>query len=236
MNCGEARSLLRSYVDEPDNVWLTDADVNTYLNMALEEWIGIIRQYGPQVVADSKQYSFTAQPAAVKPHLYGMDLSQTTLQPKTGGAGALMGAAGITDMLLNVYEYDEGNELRMMPFVIVPSRAALQWQPEMHGVAIQNNILYFPAQPPTWIAIDYIPNRVTNFTADADGAAIFGGRLAEFHELIVLLACRRYFVRDDAKNRTIDEMTRRNENRFIPFLQDAQIKGTGRSVEATTVF
>lgn len=236
MNCGEARSLFRSYVDEPDNVWLTDTDMNTYLNMALDEWIGIIRQYGPQVVAESKQYQFSAQPAAVKPHLYAMDLSQATLQPRTGAAGALMGASGITDMLLAVFEYDEGNDLRMMPFVIVPSRSALQWQPEMHGVAIQNNVLYFPAEPPTTISIDYIPNRTTNFLSDADGTEVFGGRLREFQELIVLLACRRYFVRDDSKNRTIDEMTRRNEARFIPFLQDAQIKGTGRSVEATTVF
>ena len=236
MNCGEARSLFRSYVDEPDNVWLTDADVNTYLNMSLSEWIGIIRQYGPQVIADSKRYSFSSQVAGARPHLYGLDLSSALLVAVGEGAAPLMGPSGITDMLLNVYDYNEANDLRMVPMVIVPSRAALQWQPEMHGVAIQNNVLYFPVEPPTTIAIDYIPNRVTNFVTAADNIEVFGGRLSEFHELIVLLACRRYFVRDDAKNRTIDEMTRRNESRFIPFLQDAQIKGTGRSVDVTTVF
>lgn len=236
MNVGAAKALFRSYTDEPDNIWLTTTDMSTYLNMALDEWIGVIRRYGPQVVADSKQYRFSAQPAAVKPHLYAMDLSQATLQPITGAAGALMGPTGITDMLLQVYEYDDANNLRGMPMVVVPSRAALEWQPEMHGVAVQNNILYFPVTPPDAIAIDYIPNRTTNFLSAADAVEVFGGKLPEFHELIVLLACRRYFVRDDAKNRTIDEMARRAEARFIPFLQDAQIKGTGRSVEATTVF
>jgi hypothetical protein len=236
MNVGAAKALFRSYTDEPDNIWLTNADMGTYLNMALDEWIGIIRRYGPQVIAESKQYNFSAQPDAVKPHLYAMDLSQATLTPTTGGAGALMGPNGVTDLLLAVYEYDNANNLRGMPMVVVPSRVALEWQPEMHGVAIQNNILYFPITPPTTIAIDYVPKRTTDFLAAADDVEVFGGKLAEFHELIVLLACRRYFVRDDAKNRTIDEMTRRVEARFIPFLQDAQIKGTGRSVEASTIF
>jgi hypothetical protein len=120
--------------------------------------------------------------------------------------------------------------------VVVASRAALQWQPEMHGVAVQNNILYFPVTPPKVIAIDYIPNRVTNFVTAAVGDTILGGKLPEFHEMIVLLACRRYYIRDDAKNRSIEDLTRRTEARFLPFLQDAQIKGTGKTVEVTTVF
>ena len=119
---------------------------------------------------------------------------------------------------------------------IVPTRAAMEWQPEMHAVCVQNNVLYFPVTPPRTIAIDYIPNRLTDFKTAASGDAVFGGKLKEFHELIVLLACRRYFVRDDSKNRTVDEMTRRSEDRFVPFLQDAQIKGTGKTVEVTTVF
>ena len=131
----EAHNLFRDYVDDPDATFISSAQVQRYLEFGLDEWRDVIRSTNPHIYGSVIKFNtttvppsnYSAQPAAVKPYLSSLDLSNANLlsslnpNPKQvmgGTANTLWygGAAGYTnppiDTILDVYQYSSSNNIR----------------------------------------------------------------------------------------------------------------------------
>ena len=53
MNLLDAQTLFRDYIDDPDQTFLTDSQVNQYLKFGINDWRGIIRQHRPDMLLET---------------------------------------------------------------------------------------------------------------------------------------------------------------------------------------
>ena len=129
MNVTEARNLFRDYVDDPDGTFLTDAQVNQYLDFGLGDWLKFIRQHRPDLLLSfvnltaANGAGYTSQPTSSKPVAYALNLNDKDIiypgkvantplmgsfVDTTGGAGAYVTLTGPIDTISNLYKGQAG--------------------------------------------------------------------------------------------------------------------------------
>ena len=85
MNVLEAQTLFRDYIDDPDQTFLTDAQVNQYITFGLEDWRNLIRQHRADMLLKTVELTvanganYTVQPASAKPVQASLDLNDATI-------------------------------------------------------------------------------------------------------------------------------------------------------------
>ena len=256
MNVLEAQALFRDYIDDPDQTFLTDAQVNQYIEFGIDDWRNLIRATRPDMLLDTVALTvanganYTAQPASSKPVTASFDLNDPTiLYPGKVVNYPLMGPNAVTvglttttyhgqiQEITNIYMGQSGlsrdRSLRMVP---VASGAPLNLATSLSNYMLQKYILYFNARFPEEFTIEYFPRRTTDLGSMNPTQPLEGGMLSEFHELAILLGTRRYFIRDVVGNEPIERQIQLNTNDFIRFLQGGRLRDGFDGVTVTHIF
>ena len=226
MNITTAKALFRDYVDDPDANFVTDEELSKYLQFGLDEWHNKIRQVAPHLLMETTQFSratgtnFDAQAAATKPFKYALDLNAPTLQYVNALGAVVVGpymgplitppnsAFGPAAMIMDIYQLnssDPSRRLRCRPIVDMPT---LMNSAYSYNYAMNGYVLQFRGEFPNEFLIEYFPRAVDiyNFgtsasTADTDFVA--SAKLDNWHELIVLMATKRYMIKDGVANQIL---------------------------------
>tara|TARA_R100001015_G_C4634944_1_gene202799 strand:- start:2715 stop:3464 length:750 start_codon:yes stop_codon:yes gene_type:complete len=245
----DAKSLFRDYVDDPDGTFLTDAQVIQYLDFGIQDWFSLIRVLGPSTVMKSvilsaaSNTAYSDQPASSKPFRYSLDLNdKDILYPSKAANTPLMGSyldggtlkTGPIDQILNLSYIVSGTNERQDRCIPLPSNAQIPNSSTVRNYALDKYVLQFAGTPPENFVIDYFPVPATDFSAGTDN--IEGGDLAQFHELIVLYATRRYAIRDGVISQPVEGMIQLQESRIVRFLQDQRLVDSGNQVRVTQLF
>ena len=235
MNVLEAQTLFRDYIDDPDQTFLTDAQVNQYITFGLEDWRNIIRQHRADMLLKTigltvlNGTNYTAQPASSKPIQASFNLNDpTVLFPGKVVNHPLMGPNPVTvgpvtttyygqiQNITNIYMGPEGisrdRSLRMVP---VASGAPLNLSTSLSNYMLQKYTLYFNSRFPEEFTIEFFPRRETDLATMMPDQPLEGGMLEEFQELAILLGTRRYFIRDGVMNEPIERQIQINTDNFL---------------------
>lgn len=256
MNLLEAQTLFRDYIDDPDQTFLTDVQVNQYLTFGIDDWRNIVRQHRPDMLLQTVELTvanlanYEAQPASAKPVTASLNLNDPAiLYPGKVVNHPLMGPNSVTvgpttttyygpvQSITNIYMGASGisrdRTVRMIP---LPSGGPLNMSASLNNFMLQKYTIYFNARFPNEITIEYFPIRHTNPATMGAEEAIERGMLESFHELIVLLATRRYFIRDGVLNEPIERQIALNSDSFVRFLLGGRMRGAFDGVSVTHLY
>ena len=260
----QAHELFRDYVDDPDATFISSAQVERYLGFGLDQWRDVIRVTNPHIYGSVVKFNnltvppsdYQTQVAGVKPYRNSIDLGSALLTSSISGvANAVMGPLAVTnwfgpwatppvattltqppiDTILDVYRYNassniRGDRYRQLRGAKEQELSALGWTYYLTG-----NTLVFNSVPSSSFIIEYFP--VAKQVMDYGNTNyIEGNLLPQFHELIVLLAAKRYMIRDQNVNEILlGEMAVQMQG-MIDYLTRTQLLGSNDSVSVTTSF
>jgi hypothetical protein len=186
---GDIKSLFQSYIDEPDGTFITNANLNTYLDAGYNEFRFRVSEYNPDfystqvVIAINGVDTYDLSSDAVPPELVTIVGSA----PSVGTANAMIrlnsvrltNAAGTTRGL--IYKAVSG---------IRPLQANYQaW-------ALIGTVLNLSESITESMSLSYVPVADINW----DIGTGFVDTLGPFHDLIALYAYKQYAIRDNAIN------------------------------------
>jgi hypothetical protein len=260
----EAHTLFRDYVDDPDATFISTAQVTRYLGFGLDQWRDIIRITNPQIYGSVVKFNgltalpsdYQAQPASTKPYRNSLDLGTATVlgvglaSSISAAPNAVMGPEAVTnwfnpagstltqapiDTIIDVYRYGaseniRGDRYRQLRGAKEQELSALGWTYYLTG-----NALVFNSLPSSSLIIEYFP--IAQQEMDyANTDYIEGNLLPQFHELIVLLAAKRYMIRDQNVNEILLKEMAAQMQGMIDYLTRTQLLGSNDSVSVTTSF
>lgn len=196
MLCEQVAALTRQYIDEPTNDFVTQAMLAGWLDQAYREWRSIVSQ------RDQNYLSRThlLVPTGVSTQLKGILLPPNPTQPQM-------------QRLTRVMYRQPGQPF---PVILTPSGSLEQLKSQLYSSWFSTyfldrgtGLLWLTGNASgNTIEIQYIPEPQINWlTAIVPGSNVaLEDGLDDWHELIALLACQRYFIKDGTRNPVIEDM------------------------------
>jgi len=208
----EVTTKFRQYIDEPDQTFVSDADVETYLSDGYREFRNMVCDINPMIYNVTEQMTFSGE----RTH----DLSAST-----GDAKSLLGATptasgGRMVRLNSINKVNaEGNVTQRLE--AVSNVTALDVVPSSYYLA--NTTLRFSSSLTGTFNVNYVPEVTITWTGGSPSAFI--DNLTPFHDLIPLLAYRQYAIVDGAESEPILRQTATRLNEFQEYLQARAFDG-----------
>jgi len=199
----------RTYIDEPDQTFVSNALVESMLNLGYLEFRRKVTNIDPNIYAQtidvaapgSTQVDLTALPA---PILGSTATNQDRLIS-----------------LLSVYVPDQTNNVPALVFNSVQSLEALQSTGD--AVFFTGNILFFNRVIQRALRIAYVPGHNVQFQAGVAGQFI--DDLDAFHDMIPLYAYKQYAIADAATSEQIVMQLGIRERELIDYLSNRNTAG-----------
>ena len=202
-------NTFRTYIDEPDQTFVSDSLVENMLNLAYIEFRRKVTNIDPNIYArtidvaapGSTQVDLTALPAPI-----------------------LGSTAAVQDRLvslLSVYIVDQTNNLPSLVFNSVQSLEALQSTGD--AVFFTSNVLMFNYVIQRPLKIAYVPGHNVQFQAGIAGQFI--DDLDAFHDMIALYAYKQYAIADAATSEQIMMQLQIRERELIDYLSNRNTAG-----------
>jgi hypothetical protein len=208
VNTTEVKDMFKSYTDESDTTFLTDAQVTLYLKQGYEDFRRAVSNIDPFIY--SVQFLFTMPSTGI------LDLTATT-PPLLGSTSV---APNKLERLLRVARINDTTSNEVIRYLdSMPSERTLN--PFCYTFVNSKLITY--ATDSSSYRLEYVPFHNVNFAAtdayidDLDG----------FHDMIPLYAYSRYAIRDGADNVQLLQEAQRKVSELKTFLE------SGRSREGS---
>ena len=184
MNTGEVVSLFKQYADEPDATWLTDADIEVYLDRGYEEFRRIVTQQDPYVYYSTVTLDYTNDvydlaSAASAVRILGASLTHSRLEYLTG-----------------VHAVNDAGNI-IWTFQIVPNYRTLN--SVVQAAMLIGTKLQLSGNRTGKVMVEYVPQSDIDWSV----ATGFIDDLTMFHDVIALLAYKQYAIRDGAINQPL---------------------------------
>lgn len=252
----EAHDLFRDYVDDPDATFITTAQVQRYLEFGLEQWRQIIRDTNPHVYgticefseATAVDSSYPAQVDGVKPFRHSLDLNSNLLRSSlsAGAQVAVMGNNALQDWynppvgsvlneppidtILDAYTFNSSgrnriDRLRQVDGAKAQELSMLSWTYFLDG-----NVLFFNNVPPSSFILEFMPVAKYKMDYTLTNTYIEDNLLPQFHELVVLLAAKRYMIRDQNINELLLREMASQVQMMTDYLTKRRLMGSNDSV------
>ena len=253
----EAHELFRDYVDDPDATFITTLQVQRYLEFGLSQWMQIIRNTNPHVYGRVCEFSTTtatdssypSQVAGTKPFRNSLDLNSNLLRSSltNGNQKAVMGSNAIAnwygvdggakilveppiDSILDAYTFNASSRsridrLRQLDGAKAQELSMLSWTYYLEG-----NTLFFNGNPPTNFILEYMPVAKYKMDYALNTTYIEDNLLPQFHELVVLLATKRYMIRDQNINELLLREMASQVQMMTDYLTERRLMGANDSV------
>ena len=208
MTPAQVTAKFRQYIDEPDQTFVSDADVETYLNDGYREFRNMVCDINPMIYNTTADITLssarTHDLAAVAPKLLG-----TSADPP--GPMVRLNAIRRVDTDGNVTQRLEA----------VSNVQALDVVPSSYYLA--NTVLRFSSSLTGSYKIDYVPDAAITWTGDTPTA--FLDNLTSFHDLVALLAYRQYAIIDGAESEPVLRQAATRMKEFQEYLQARAFDG-----------
>ena len=186
MTGDEVFNIFRSFADESDTTFLTDAQVTSYLNQGYLEFRDLVSQIDPEIYLTRQDF--------VAPNVLEVDLTVVT---PTGVATPIMGGTAVPgtklQTLIRVAQVNTSATPAVLNYL---DAAPNQKELPMWGYCLQGSRLMFGGTQTLNVRLEYVPLPVV-----AGLFAVGGGDIDDldaFHICIALLALRYYAIRDGA--------------------------------------
>ena len=212
MTPAEVTTKFRQYIDEPDQTFVSDADVETYLDDGYREFRNMVCDINPMIYNVTEQMTFTNE----RTH----NLSTSTADAKSLLGVSPTGSNGRMVRLNSINKVNaDGNVTQRLE--AVSNVQALDVVPGSYYLA--NTILRFSSKLTGTYDVNYVPE--VSLTWTGGGASTFIDNLTPFHDLIPLLAYRQYAIVDGAESEPILRQTATRLKEFQEYLQARAFDG-----------
>jgi hypothetical protein len=186
MNVSQIASLFRSYTDEPDATFLTDADVSIYLAQGYNQFRSFVSAIDPSIYTETADLVF----------------SSTDTYNLAGGAVSLLGAtitAGKNRLMQiqNLVNVTGGTEGIGVIYQAVTSISALDQA--SNAYFLEGTSIRLDRNLTGTLRITYTPEQSTTLWSNV-AATTHVDDLVMFHDMIALYAYAQYAIRDNAQN------------------------------------
>ena len=205
----ETQALFRSYIDEPDATFVTDADVKLYLERGYDEFRHKVMQIDPAIIQSYVAFGITGS--------YHYDFADAGNDARLLGATTTINAVS-TPRLAQIIDLSIVRSATISPalatlpiagslsgqvaapLVCVPNAEALVFT--QNAYTLQGTILSFGEQQTGTLLMQYVAESGLDWTVG--GAGTFIDNLTMFHDVIPLLAYKQYAIRDGAINEPLE--------------------------------
>lgn len=211
MIVSDVAALFKSYVNESDTAWLTDAEVAEYLAIAYEEFQDYALQYSSEIYINSVDLVLNNQDHY---HLDGTELIVVC-----GDYFAVPYTDPALRSVIAIFQQDTGTAI-LDPrghIEVVTSFRSLHGQNRKAYFA--GGVLYFSEVITRTLTLYYVPESQVDWTQFPAPAHEYIDDLFPYHDLIALYAAAQYSIRDGEINEPLQAMIERREKKFAFYLQ-----------------
>jgi len=212
MKTEAVREMFKSYADESDTTFLTDAQITLYLEQGYSDFRRAVCEIDPFIY--SKEFLFTMPSSGI------LDLTATT--PALLGSTAV--APNKLERLLRVARINDTSNNEVISYM---SAAPSERNLNIHCYTFTNSKIITYATSTSAYRLEYVPFHDVDFAADPAGTGRYIDDLDGFHDMIPLYAYTRYAIRDGADNIQLLQETQRKVSELKSFLE------SGRSREGS---
>ena len=203
MTPAQVAAKFRQYIDEPDQTFVSDADVETYLDDGYREFRNMVCDINPMIYNVTEEVTLS-------------DVREYDLDPVFMGASPTA-ANGRLVRLNSVVKVDSSG-LVTERFGAVSNVRALEVTPSSYYLS--GTILKFTRKLTGTYTVEYVPEGAITWTSTG-----FLDTLTPFHDLVALLAYRQYAIVDGAESAPILRQTATRLKEFQEYLQARAFDG-----------
>ena len=201
----EVAAKFRQYIDEPDQTFVSDADVEIYLDDGYREFRNMVCDINPMIYNATEEVALS-------------DVREYDLDPVFMGADTTA-IPGPMVRLNSVVKVDSSG-LVTERFGAVSNIRALEVTPSSYYLS--GTILKFTRKLTGDYTIEYVPEGDITWTGSPTA---FLDNLTPFHDLVALLAYRQYAIVDGAESEPILRQTATRLREFQEYLQARAFDG-----------
>mgnify|MGYP003147099358 CR=1 FL=1 len=213
MNTKEVRDMFRSYTDEADTTFLTDAQITLYLSEGYSDFRRTVCDIDPFIYSIEHLFDLTSS------NEYDLAATPPQLLGPTAGTGAVgEGAVGTKlERLLRVARINDTTNNDVIQYLdAAPSERTMNlWC----YTFIKSKIIMSGLSSGAY-RLEYVPFHGIDFSVHATGRYI--DDLDGFHDMIPLYAYSRYAIRDGADNPQLQTEIANKRGSLISFLESGR--------------
>jgi len=210
----EISELFKAYVDDADTTFMSAGDAVSFLNFGYREFVSIVAEM------DSNIYTKTEEYIGVNAKV--LNLATTVLGDK------VLGANPDTFRMYRLMRVSKSDGSGNVKYYVEPSRSLVSLRNGVNLYMLRGTELLFSEEIDN-VLIDYVGFDDEPFTTGNtanSGAGVFIDDLTQFHDLISLLACKHYQIKDFSANPVLMKQLEERKRAMSDFLI------TGRSFGA----
>jgi len=202
----EVAALFRRYMDEPDQTFVDDAQVVTWLSLAYDD--------------------FRASVIGMAPYIYAQEHVATLSNARTLDlSGVLFGSAAPAStrlyQLVDIYRVESATDTDNVVARLTPTLNLKAAYDGTAGYALKGAVINFSGQYTGVVRVDYIPEQDVNWTAGVVvGSNEYIDDLNRFHDIIALTAYLQYAVVDSADNPQLLALLGRRQRQLKEYLEN----------------
>jgi len=206
----ELLALFRTYVDEPDQTFVTDASAQAALQQGYREFRNKVISMNPSTYQTSVTLTLS------NAREYDLGLGSNPIRILGTSVPA---TSNRLIMLLGVRHVDPGSGETLRMLKGLPSRRSLQSGP--NGYFLDGSVLRFPDAQTGSFAVDYVPE--TPAIPFASAATVVFDDMTDWHDLIVLFATKIYMIRDGGENPMLLAQLQARQADFANFICERDV-------------
>jgi acetolactate synthase small subunit len=204
MNVADVAALYRRYMDEPDQTFVDNAQMATFLSLAYDDFRSVVIELDPYVYAASHTVLLDAART--------FDLSGILL-------GSAAPAATRLHQLVDIYDVESVANSNTVRRRLVPAMNLKSTYDGRTDYTLKGATLFFPGEYSGTIRIDYIPEQNVDWAAGVGGAVEYIDDLNRFHDLIALTAYLQYAIIDSAEQSPLVQLLVRRQTQLRAYLE-----------------
>ena len=203
MTPAEVAAKFRQYIDEPDQTFVSDADVEIYLDDGYREFRNMVCDINPMIYNATHDVTLS-------------DVREYDLDPVFMGASPTATPGRL--VRLNSVIKKDSSGLVTERIGAVSNVRALDVTPSSYYLS--GTILKFTRKLTGTYTVEYVPEGAITWTSTG-----FLDNLTPFHDLVALLAYRQYAIVDGAESAPILRQTATRLREFQEYLQARAFDG-----------
>lgn len=206
MTVDDVAKLFRRYMDEPDQTFVDDAQIATWLSLAYDDFRSVVVDMAPYVYA--KEHVVTLSNART------LDLN-----------GALLGQAASAStrlyQLVDIYRVNNATDINNVIRRLVPTLNLKSVYDGGADYGLKGTVLNFTTEMTGVFRIDYIPEQFIDWTNGlVPGSSVYIDDLNRFHDIIALTAYLQYAIVDSAENPQLVALFARRQKQLKEYLEN----------------
>jgi ABC-type hemin transport system ATPase subunit len=209
----EIKSYFRDLVDEPDETFLSDAQVQRYLNVGYAQFRREISSIDPLVFAKKVEFSVTSSRS--------VDLTSIT---DTSGASASVFGNSVTagNRLMQLISLEAVNTDGEVVYEYQPVSNMSARNYMRFSYSLQGEEIKFGAQVTETIRMTYLPEASVTWTEATNQL----DNMTMFHDVVALFAYSQYAMRDGAESQPVLRQLNQRVGELREFVYSRHLEGS----------